>query len=156
MEPLATYSDKSHAGIRNYRLYPDRIAVTHRDVIKGEAEATIRLEDMNPDFEKFAVRGAMLWAGVWILLVASLIYWTLIELTHVDPFGTFAGFFLALCFVGVFVAVVGLKKQRFVRFRNVGGTPALDVFREGPKKHEFDAFLLQLGEAIQNARKLRT
>src|SRR5579883_3093796 len=103
MDTLATYSDKSHFGVRSYTLYPDRVAVRHRDTIKGEAEGIILLKDLEPEYMTIAIRSSALTAGLWLTLVPWLIYWTLIELAHVDPFGTFAGFFLALGFVGIFV-----------------------------------------------------
>lgn len=151
MEAIANYSDKSHAGVRSYVLYPDHIVVVHRDTVRGTAESRIRLRELNPDYEKIAVRTVMLWAGVWILIVSSLIYWALIELTRLDPFGRFAGFFLTMALVGVFVAAVGLRRERLVRFRSMGGVPALEVFREGPKKMDFDVFVAHLEAAIRQA-----
>ena len=80
-----------------------------------------------------------------------MIYSGIVSLTKVDSLGTFPGFFLAMAFIGVFVAIACFKKQRFVRFRTSAGTPSFDVFREGPEKKSFDAFTSAVQEAIRRA-----
>ena len=48
MEPIATYVDKSHFGPRAYRLFRDRLQVTHNDTLRNEGEATLRLAELDP------------------------------------------------------------------------------------------------------------
>jgi hypothetical protein len=60
--------------MRSYLFSLAVICVSRRDAIAGEAEAMNRLEELNPDYEKFGFRGAVLWAGVGILIISSLVY----------------------------------------------------------------------------------
>ena len=90
-----------------------------------------------------------------MMVVPWVIYWTLIELTKVDPFGVFAGFFLAMGFAGFFMFSVGMRKQRFVTFHTLAGVPALTIFKEGPRKREFDGFLARLLEAINGMKQTK-
>jgi hypothetical protein len=153
MDPLATYSDKSHFGRRSYRLFSDRVEVRHNDTLQSEGETTLRLLDLNPDFERAAVRSNFFKSGLGMMLGSWMVYWALIELTRVDPFAMFAGFFLALGFAGLFMFSVGLKKQRFVCFRTLAGVPTLTIFKEGPKRAEFDAFIAELVAAIRATKQ---
>lgn len=151
MEPLATYADKSPFEIRSYQLFPDRIVVRHNNTVSVEAESVFGLRDLGPEHDTIRVRSPFLTAGVWIALVAGLIYWALIELTHQDSLGTFPGFFLMLGFVGLLMIALGLKKQRLVRFKTKAGVPAFDIFQEGPRKREFDGFIVRLQTEIRAA-----
>lgn len=148
MEPIARYKDKSHFGKREYDLFPDRIVIRYSDTIKSSGESTIRLSDLNPDCHRGAQRSPFFFSGIWMTMVPWLIYWALIELTTTDPFGTFAGFFLGIGFAGLFMALVGVRKQKLVAFTTLAGVPALTLFREGPRKREFDKFLCSLLDAI--------
>jgi len=149
MDAIATYSDKSHYGTRRYRLFADHIVVSHRDAIAGESEMTLRLKDLDPDYATVAIRSRFFYAGLWLAPIPWLIYWALLELTRLDPFGRFAGLFLGLGFAGLFMVAIGLRKQRFVRFRTRAGVPALDVFREGPTRAQFDGFVAKLTSLIR-------
>ena len=153
MDPVATYSDKSHFGRRSYRLFTDRLEVLHNDTLRSEGETTLRLMDLDPNYERVATRSTFFASGIWMMIVPWTIYWALIELTRTDPFGTFPGFFLAFGFAGLFMFLVGLKKQRYVCFRTLAGVPALAVFKEGPKRAEFDAFIAALVAAIQGTKQ---
>lgn len=148
MDPLAIYSDKSHFGRRSYRLFTDRLEVRHDDTLRHEGETTLRLLDLDPNYERAATRSVFFTAGVWMTILPWLLYWALIELTSADPFGTFAGMFLALGFAGLVPLGAGLRKQRYICFRTLTGVPALTVFKEGPKRREFDAFVAELLAAI--------
>lgn len=152
MEPIATYVDKSHFGRRAYRLFSDRLQVTHNDTLRNEGEATLRLAELDPAYERGATRSNFFSAGLGMMTGSWLIYWALVELTNVDPFKMFAGLFLAFGFAGLFMFLVGLKKQRYVNFRTISGVPVLTVFKEGPARADFDRFIEQLVDAIRAAR----
>ena len=111
------------------------------------------MSDLNPSYHKGAQRSQLFSAGLWMMIVPWVIYWALTELTAVDAFGVFAGFFLAMGFAGLFMVLVGFRKQRFVMFTTLAGVPALTIFKEGPRRDEFDKFLMSLIEAI-NGMKL--
>lgn len=153
MDSLATYSDKSHFGRRSYRLFSDRVQVTHNDTLQSEGETTLRLLDLDPAFERVAVRSTFFKAGLWMMIVPWTIYWALVELTRTDPFAMFAGSFLAFGFAGLFTFAVGLKKQRHVCFRTLAGVPALVIFKEGPRRAEFDTFVSTLVGAIESTKQ---
>lgn len=153
MDPLATYSDKSHVGRRSYRLFTDRLEVMHNDTIRAEGETTLRLANFDSGYDRVAARSTFFVSGLWMMIVPGTIYWALIELTRADPFGTFAGAFLSLGFAGLFMFLVGLKKQHYVCFRTLAGVPVLTVFKEGPKRGEFDAFVATLVAAIQATKQ---
>lgn len=154
MEPLTTYADKSPFGKRSYRLFSDRIVVRHNNTVSVEGEAVFALRDLRPEHDTISMRSPFLMAGVWIALIAWLVYWALLELAHQDSLGTFPGFFLMLGFVGLLMIVLGLKKQRLVRFQTRAGVPAFDIFREGPRKNEFDAFIERLESEIRATAQL--
>jgi hypothetical protein len=152
MDPLATYSDKSHFGRRSYRLFTDRLQVTHNDTLHSESETTLRLLELDPNYVRIAARSAFFSSGLWMTIVPWTIYWALIELTRTDPFAMFAGSFLALGFAGLFMFVVGLRKQRYVCFRTLAGVPALTIFK-GPRRAEFDTFVSTLVGAIESTKQ---
>jgi hypothetical protein len=155
MNPIASYSDKSHFGRREYDLFPDNIAIRYSDTIKASGESVIRLSDLSPNYHRGAQRSQFFFAGIWMMLVPWLIYWALIELTKIDSLGVFAGFFLAMGFAGFFMVIVGVRKQQFVTFQTLAGVPALTIFREGPRKQEFDTFLALLLETMNGLKQTK-
>jgi len=155
MDLIAQYEDRSHFGRREYDLYTDCIVVRYSDTLKSSGESTIRLSDLNPDYHRGAQRSPFFMSGIWMTLIPWLIYWALIELTKTDPFGTFAGFFLAMGFAGLFMTLIGVRKQKFVTFATLTGVPALTIFREGPRKREFDSFLDSVIDAINGMKQTK-
>jgi hypothetical protein len=155
MSPVAHYFDKSPFGRREYDLYPESITVRYSDTLNASGESIIRLMDLNPDYHRVAQRSQFFRSGIWMMMVPWLLYWGIVELTKLDPFGVFPGFFLAMGFAGLFMVFAGGRKQQSVTFQTLAGVPALTIFKEGPNKHEFDSFLKQVVDSIRGMNQTK-
>lgn len=148
-DSIATYADKSHFGNRSYVLFPDNIHVKVNSPFIANVEVSIRLSDLSPDYAKIEMFSPFLWIGGVVMLIGWVSYGVITEIVETNANNSNINFLLALGFVGLFVFLVGLRKQRFVRFQTRAGVASLDVFAHGPRKKEFQPFVDVLQEQIQ-------
>lgn len=152
MEPIASYADKSQFGVRSYVLYEDHVIVRYNDTLRVHGESSFSLRDLHEQYHTLAVRSSFFSAGLGLAVAGATIRWCVVELAHREPLSRIPAFFLTLSIVGVLMAVIGLRKQRLVSFHTKAGVPAFTIFREGPRKAEFDPFVAQIVAGIRAAQ----
>lgn len=152
---IASYSDKSHFGKRTYELFFETIEVKIDSPFVAKIETSFRLSELSPDYSKLQVYSPYLSVGGILMLIGWISYGVITEIVKTNADNSNINFLLALGFIGFFVFLVGLRKQKLVRFQTRGGAPGFDVLAHGPRKTEFQFFVDKLQEQIRKQQLAR-
>lgn len=146
------YKDRSLFGKRGYELLDAAVHVSGTTSGGSRFEAQIDYAELNPTPEKIWLRSPLMWGGIAITSMAT------ISLTALGVFQSqdkefLTGLAYAMAFIGLFVALISLKKIELARFKSRAGVASLDIFRSGPDKLQFDAFVTELKNRIRNGKE---
>lgn len=151
--PLATYSERLLEVRRDFSLFPDRVEVKARWLLKGTFQTTVRLDTLAPEPREFFVRYRVYRVAGWAMALSLLAFAMAVYSAAgapVHPLG-----YLALA-VGVPAAAVMLltfpnRRIRFARFDARAGRGGLDVGCAGSNLEAFQAFLAATRRQIRKA-----
>ena len=146
------YKDVSSFGKRSYALIGDEILVRAVTISGSEHEVRLALHQLDPNYESMRVRGPLFVPLVFVALIGITgvsILSSVSSLSHITyPY-------YACLFMGAFGLIFGalsLRRTRLVRFKNLSGVPAFDVFEAGPEKTRFDSFVAGIQDKIKERK----
>ena len=145
------YADSSLFGRRRYELRENLIVVSGTTTGGSNFEAQIEYSDLNPIPERIWVRSPMVWGGLALVSMATLILIAFAVFQSQDK-SFFVGFAYTIALIGLILALASLKRIEIARFKSTAGVTSLDVIRAGKQKAQFDSFVEELSARAQSWR----
>jgi hypothetical protein len=149
--PLATYTERLPQVKREFRLYPDRVEVAAKWTFGRNFATTIRLRDLNAQFNTFRVKNR--WFGKAVVLGSIAVACALVLSLPRYPelIRRFSVLGWPLAGVAFAVALYSLPRRQFVHFPRRNGNPGLDICKAGPDRDRFEAFVAAVRKGITQA-----
>jgi hypothetical protein len=152
-EPLAVYSERLLEVRRRFLLYPDRVVVQARWLLKGSFEHTVRLGSLKSQYRRLVIRYRLFWYAGWALAVGALLFAVAFHEAKGGPIG-FGGYVtLTLAVIGGLVVVVTypLRRLMFVRFDAKSGRGGLDIGSAGNDTATFEGFVRSVEQQVSRS-----
>ncbi len=142
-EPLAVYTERLLEVRRRFVLYPDRVVVEARWLLKGSFEHTVRLASLKNQYRRLLVRYRLFWYAGWILAIGALLFAVAFHQAQGGPVGAGGYAMLAVAILGALMLVVTypLRRLEFVRFDPKSGRGGLDIGLAGNDAQTFERFV---------------
>jgi hypothetical protein len=142
-EPLAVYSERLLEVRRRVLLYPDRVVVEARWLLKGRFEHTVRLGSLKRQHRRLVIRYRVFRYAGWVLAVGLLLFAVAFHEAKGGPIGLGGYVTLAVAVVGGLVVVVTypLRRLLFARFDAKSGRGGLDIGSAGNDTATFEGFV---------------
>jgi hypothetical protein len=152
-EPLAVYSERLLEVRRRFVLYPDRVVVEARWLLKGNFEHTVRLASLKSQHRRLVVRYRLFWYAGWTLAIGALLFAMAFHQAHGGPVGLGGYATLAVAIVGAVMLAVTypLRRLEFVRFDAKSGRGGLDIGSAGNDAARFERFVGLVEQQVQRA-----
>lgn len=149
--PLATYSERLLEVRRDFALYPDRVVVTARWLLRGHYQHIVQLRNLTSGHKRLVIRYRMYRIAGWVLALGSLAFAAIYYSASGGPIGV-AGY--AALSVAVFGAVAlalayPLRRLEFARFDTRAGRPGLDIGGRSADDPRFTEFVRAVDREIR-------
>jgi hypothetical protein len=153
VEPLGVYSERLLEVRRRFVLYPDRVAVEARWLLKGRFEHTVRLASLEPRHRRLVIRYRLFWYAGWILAIGTLLFAVAFHEAHGRPIGLGGYVTLTVAVVGgvLLVLTYPLRRLEFVRFDAKSGRGGLDIGAAGSDAATFEAFVRLVEQQVRRS-----
>jgi hypothetical protein len=140
---LAVYSERLLEVRRRFLLYPDRVVVEARWLLKGRFEHTVRLASLKTEPRRLVVRYRLFWYAGWTLAIGALLFAMAFHQAHGGPIGLGGYATLAVAIVGAVMLAVTypLRRLEFARFDAQSGRGGLDIGSAGNDPRTFERFV---------------
>jgi hypothetical protein len=153
-EPIATYVERLLEVRRDFALYPDRVVVRARWLLRGRFESTVQLNTLSGATREIIVRYRMSRYAGWVLAVGAISFAAVYYYAEGGPIGILGYLSLGLAVLGAALtaATYPNRRIRFTRFDAKSGRGGLDVGCAGNRVEAFDDFVEQVARQIKKSR----
>lgn len=141
MQPLRTYRERLIQVRRRFVLYPDRVDIEARWLLKGRFESSVRLGALDPQYRSFHIRNRLFKPAMLVLLAGLAITLFAGDVEQLRAMAPFPVLGVVLTLAGVVLSWVTARRIPFVVFPSRQGGPGLDIGCAGPDRGQFDAFV---------------
>jgi len=148
METIATYFEQRFDGKRSFTLLPDAVVVAGRTTFNSDFEGRIPLSSLDPNYNRLRVRSRSCWTGLWMAVIAFVVWQVLVNGIHMSWAATPAGMVACFGAGGFLLSLATLRKVEFIRFSTQAGVVVLDLARAGPERDKLDGFVEALTRQI--------
>jgi len=151
--PLAVYSERLLEVRRRFVLYPDRVVIEARWLLKGRFEHTVRLASLKREHRRLVVRYRIFWYAGWTLAIGGLLFAMAFHQAQGGSVGLGGYAMLGVAAVGALALVVTypLRRLEFVRFDAKSGRGGLDIGSAGNDAATFQAFVRLVEQQVQRS-----
>lgn len=153
MTAIATYSEVTLFGKRQYELHSDEILIKGAGSWSYDFEQTLPLTKISPDYIRLRIRPNVAWISLTLSLITGLLSVVLVRDFAIRSAAVpgVLGIFSASALI---VAIATIKRVEYARFCSDGyGGVVLNVARSGPERNQFDSFVRKLVSQIELAQK---
>lgn len=151
--PIATYTERLLEVQRDFALYPDRVVVTARWVLKGTFETVVRLATLRSEIQELTIRYRLFRYSSWIITAGGLLFAVAYFLARGGPLGMLGHVAVGTMILGMMLMGLTYQNRRikFARFNSKSGRAGLDIGSAGNKPAAFKQFVEQVKRQIQKA-----
>jgi hypothetical protein len=149
-EPLAVYSERLLEVRRRFLLYPDRVVVQARWLLKGSFEHTVRLGSLKSQHRSLVIRYRLFRYAGWALAVGLLLFAMAFHEAKGGAIGLGGYVTLALAVIGGLLVVLTypLRRLKFVCFDAKSGRGGLDIGSAGNDNATFEGFVRSVEQQV--------
>ena len=152
-EPLAVYRERMVQVQRVFALYPDRVVVRARWLLRGTHEMAIRLATLKSEPRQIIIRNR--WFKHALLVVAIGVAVALLcgkaDASRAYRLASAVGWGVAAA--GTAVAFMSYRKIVFARFDALSGRGGLDIAFAGSRREDFETFVRAVGKQIRKSQR---
>jgi hypothetical protein len=151
MDPLSAYSERLLEVRREFLLYPDRVVVKARWLLKGRFEHTVRLSTLKGDYRQLVVSYRMFRYAGWALAMGALFFAMMFYEAKGRPLGFWGYLTLGVAVLGAIALALTypLRRLTFVRFDPKSGRGGLDIGSAGNDESRFRDFVRAVQQQIR-------
>ncbi len=149
------YQDKSPNGERKFKISEGKLHIEGNAKTVGSCDfrETIEISTLDKNYGSGSFRPSYLKSGLILSTIGFCSHLFLVRAFSMDSFAEGPALLFCLGIAGAFVALMGLRRYEYVTFKNHSGVAVLTLFKSGPKKIHFDAFLQKLLQEIDGHSK---
>jgi hypothetical protein len=154
-EPLAKYSEHLLEVRRDFVLFPDRVVVTARWLLRGRFEVVVPLGRLVPGHRRVIVRYRFFRYAGWVLAIGALTFAALYYPSRGENLSPVALCALAVAVAGALGTALAypLRRLEFARFLTPTGRPGLDVGVGRGDAATFAAFVRAVDREIPRSQR---
>jgi hypothetical protein len=147
------YADTSFFGRRSYEIAGDTLIAKGSDVGRSKFEVKLELRVLDPNFDRLWLRSPIFFSMCFVALLGIVGAAVLGEFSPKPGISWAYGLCLTLGFTGILFSLLSGRRVPVARFKNTAAVAVLDIFHAGPRKKEFEAFLVDLQARIREVQK---
>jgi hypothetical protein len=141
MSPIATYTERLLQVARTFELYPDRVVVRARWLLKGEFVNNVPLAGLSDEPRPMTIRYRLFKYASRVFALGAIVSAVAIYEQKPPPLSVWAIVGIALASIGFVLGAISWRKVPFVRFAGPQGKGGLDIAKSGPQRDQFEAFV---------------
>lgn len=148
--PVSTYTERLLEVRREFTLYPDRVVVRARWLLKGSFEHVVDLNSLRSEVQDLIIRYRLHRYAGWTIAIGVVLFLAAYYLARGEPLGVLSHAAMGIMILGVAVMSMTFRSRRirFARFNTRSGRPGLDIGSAGNNPAIFNEFVEQVRRQI--------